>query len=593
MRYRDSIAVAALLAWGTGLCVWLWGRTGDLVGDYGNELYVAWQLSRGRVLFRDQAYTYGPLSPWINAIWMRLLGPRPDVILAANLAVLCGITLLLYRLLRRLSSPKAARAAIAFFLPIFAFSAGTRITNYNYLTPYAHGMTHGLLLCLAAAECVIYFNKSLRARWAALAGLMTGMAFLTKPEMFLACAATSWLGILAALWMRRPGKPLAPVTAMAAAMLAAPACAWLILRAAMPAGAATQGLLGGWQFVNAPFVVQSPFYRGGLGIDDVSHSLNMLALTTGIDAAPLILLIALALLTPRGIGSIAMAAAAGIGLCALVVWAGQADPAYWIDADRPLILFALAALVVAGWRIFKAAPDKTLPAAAGRDSLLADWLLAVLSVCLLAKMLLNVRTFHYGFVLAAPAALLAVVGLIHRLPAVIAKWGGCASIVGVGAAGILAGLIVNRLALSAVVLGERTLAIPLAMGGRLYARQEDQPAAQAIVWLTQRPISSVAVIPDAAGINYAAARANPVPYDVLSPLTISMWGQEKILAALQADPPEVILLMRADTGSLGGRWFGQDYAQSIFAWMSGRYEPAGAFGPPAYLRSIQPWLRKQ
>src|SRR5271170_2112203 len=110
------LAVISLVAWGTGLCFWVWGRTGDVTGDFGHELYVAWQLSRGKIIGRDLVYLYGPLSPWINAAWMRLLGPTPNVILTANLLVLIGVSFLLYRLLVRAFSELAAFTATAFFL---------------------------------------------------------------------------------------------------------------------------------------------------------------------------------------------------------------------------------------------------------------------------------------------------------------------------------------------------------------------------------------------------------------------------------------------------------------------------------------------
>ena len=39
---------------------------------FGRELYVPWQLTQGKVLYRDIESIFGPLSPYLNALWMRL-----------------------------------------------------------------------------------------------------------------------------------------------------------------------------------------------------------------------------------------------------------------------------------------------------------------------------------------------------------------------------------------------------------------------------------------------------------------------------------------------------------------------------------------
>ncbi|MGD0540509.1 MAG: hypothetical protein ABSB33_03215, partial [Tepidisphaeraceae bacterium] len=128
---------------GLSLAYWLWAHTGEILLDFGNELYVAWQLSQGKTLYRDIAYLFGPLSPTINATVMRLFGPGLTTILIANFIILILTTALLYRLLGIMASSLAATTATIFFLCIFALSAPTRLTNYNFLTPYAHPITHG------------------------------------------------------------------------------------------------------------------------------------------------------------------------------------------------------------------------------------------------------------------------------------------------------------------------------------------------------------------------------------------------------------------------------------------------------------------
>ena len=196
-----------LVCLGTLGCLWLWRRTGELLVDFGNELYVAWQLSQGRVLYRDVAYVYGPLPPYLNAFLMRLFGPRLEVILLANAAVLAIVVVLLYRVLRNIAGTLPALTATSLFLIYFAFSCAARITNYNFLTPYSHAMTQGFALCLGIVFCLDRFARSGSMRSVATGGFLTGLAFLTKPEICLAATAALGFGLAAAIWVRRSRAP--------------------------------------------------------------------------------------------------------------------------------------------------------------------------------------------------------------------------------------------------------------------------------------------------------------------------------------------------------------------------------------------------
>jgi hypothetical protein len=56
------------------LAGWSWRKWPDPLIDFGRELYVPWQITGGKVLYRDIASLFGPLSPYVNALWMRMFG---------------------------------------------------------------------------------------------------------------------------------------------------------------------------------------------------------------------------------------------------------------------------------------------------------------------------------------------------------------------------------------------------------------------------------------------------------------------------------------------------------------------------------------
>src|SRR5713101_3014133 len=107
-RWAGPLLVAAVAA--TMLAV-TWSRWADPLVDFGRELYVPWQLVRGRVLYADVAYLNGPLSPYLNALWFRLFGVGIRTLVLCNVAIVAAIVVLLYRLLEQRSDRLAAAAA--------------------------------------------------------------------------------------------------------------------------------------------------------------------------------------------------------------------------------------------------------------------------------------------------------------------------------------------------------------------------------------------------------------------------------------------------------------------------------------------------
>ena len=79
-----------------------------------------------------------------------LFGPGLRVLVLANLTAVVALVAILHGLLRRTSGLLAAFVAVGLFLVLFSFNRIDAIGNDNYLTPYSHEMTHGLILSLGA-----------------------------------------------------------------------------------------------------------------------------------------------------------------------------------------------------------------------------------------------------------------------------------------------------------------------------------------------------------------------------------------------------------------------------------------------------------
>jgi hypothetical protein len=578
------IGAAVLAVIGCAQAGWIWGKTGDLFIDFGNDLYIAWRVSHGQVLLRDVGCLFGPLSPYFNGFVMFLFGADVRVILAVNLILLGIVVAMIYALARAAAGTIAGFIVAAFFLSSFGLSSPTMTTNYNFLTPYSQQITHGFILCIAALWCLDRFNRTQKMVWAAGLGLASGLVFLTKPELFVACLAMAvggWAGIA---WIRR--KIFLKQAIVALGMMLLPALVSILLfLLTMPLHDAVGATVGAWKDMGNSAILQTPFYRTGLGIDDVPRSLGLLAYCNTIYAAILAGFAAAALVCGKFFSrspavAVLVAAIAGAFGYWIVPQPGRFNAGFSTDMFRGLPVFAAAVAIVAAIRIFMArGKDSAIDSTAGRPMVLI-WALSLLSLALLSKIILNVRCSHYGFVLAAPCAMLAVIALVRWLPAWIQKMGGAALVMQLGAVGLILGVAVNRLALTQEVFSQRTMVVPLAMGGSLRADPNtDIPSVNAVRW-ARNLSGTLTVFPDATGINFAAAKINPIHFNLFAGLSVAMEGEANIVAELDRHPPDVILIMAIDDTAYGGRYFGFDYALDILKWIRANYQPVQRFVTP-------------
>ena len=59
-----------------------------------------------------------------------------------------------------------------------------------------------------------------------------------------------------------------------------------------------------------------------------------------------------------------------------------------------------------------------------------------------------------------------------------------------------------------------------------------------------------------------------------------MFGEENRVASLQADPPDVVLLVHKDTSEYGFRFCGQDYGRKLGTWITAEYRGVQVIGAP-------------
>ena len=167
-----------------------WRKWPDVIIDFGTQLYIPWRLSEGAVLYRDLFYfAGGPLSQYFNALLFKIFGVSFTTLIVANLMILAGMLVFIYRRFLAASDVLTATMVCLGIVMVFAFSEYLQTGNYNYVAPYSHEMLHGLVLAMLAVGFLSDWLAKKFLRHAFLAGLCGGLVFLTKPDIFLALAA--------------------------------------------------------------------------------------------------------------------------------------------------------------------------------------------------------------------------------------------------------------------------------------------------------------------------------------------------------------------------------------------------------------------
>ncbi|MBM3988494.1 MAG: hypothetical protein FJ294_11135 [Planctomycetes bacterium] len=554
------------------LMAWTWGTWPDAIVDFGRELYVPWRMSEGALLHRELAWFNGPLSPNFNALLFELFGVGLWTLLWANAALFAGSLALLHFVLRRATSSGAATVACIVAIATCGFGQQVGIGNYNQLAPYSHEATHGLLLALASLALLTAWSGRGSILLVLAAGFTTGLAFLTKPETFVAALAGSLVALVLASWNAR-FRSVRALVAFALGALTAVLLAWSLQIPAHGSAAAWRSTLGAWPQLASSSVSELKFYRDGMGIDAPLANIGwMLAWALG----------ALALLgLGIGVGTLVARKAgerAGAGACALasaialgLLWTMLP----WSQAARPWPLVALATLVSATWSTLRQRGADRRPVLAG---------FAALSLALLAKMLLNARLEQYGFTLALPATALVAALLWSNLPALLARRKLSPGVARAAGAMLLVALVFASLAATRRYHQRKLFSLGTGPDEfRTDARGQVLDAT--LQWLERARTASTSAptliaLPEGVMVNYLARLENPTPYINFMPPELVLFGEETILAALRATPPDIVLLTHKDTAEYGFPWFGRDYGRALVRWVMENYEPAALIGDP-------------
>lgn len=545
-----------------------WMTWPDPLVDFGRELYVPWQLTQGKALYRDIAYFNGPLSPHLNALFFKFLGVSLRTLVLMNSILLALLTGMIWYLWRRMSDAITATAACVVLLTVFSFIQLLPTGNYNFITPYSHEMTHGVILSFAAIVALWRFIDRRQPIKAGIIGVLLGLIFLTKAEIFLAAFVAVTIGFFCA---RPAGKS---ILYFFVALLIPPMLSILFLSLRISPTQAVRGTLGSWVYVFDPAIRGMHFYRRIMGTLDLSASRHAIEISSLAYVAVLAPAVLIALFFKRG-----FAAILGVGAATAIALFFLIPLNFWqsILCGCTLAIPAIA-LVTLGLAIRRPLPNSILRAT-----------VSLFAAILLAKIFFDVRAMQYGFALAMPAALVLIAAAIGWGPAVIDRF----SMWGDGVRAFVLPLIALGPAVYLYIYARDYHDKRVTVGAGSNAFLADPANTRAPSGLvinlilkqlqTLAPTSTLAVFPEGAMINYLAGRTNPTPYITLMPPEVKMFGDDSILEGLSAHPPDFILVQKMsalseyDSGD-----FETGYGVKINQWVRSNYQPAPISTSPTF-----------
>lgn len=552
---------------------WSWLKWPDPQIDFGRELYVPWRLSLGDVLYRDIASWTGPLSVYWHALLFRVFGASLRTVVASNVGVLLLTLHFIFQCTRRLGDWLAALTTCLVIVATSAFVQVIQIGNYNFMAPYRHELTHGLLVGFIGLDCLARYLATGRVGWAFAAGAACGLSLLTKIEIVLATVSALPIGLMLALAARRcrVREALRVLSAFALGVLAPSLLALGLLSTVLPLPRAFAGLLGPFEAALSGRYTSSLFFQTGAGLDDPLSRLakmgrSTLLITLGVGA------LIVAARVWRGPARAPVLGAASLAL-ALGIWP-LVSPAAWLHLAHALpVLIVLSAVLL--MHHARRSATGLLQAAAVHVPLF------VFSSALLVKLGLNPRTFHYGFALALPALVLVCTALVSWLPAWLGPERASNSV-------LRAGLVVCLLSFGFAHIrrSERHFAErihPLGQGGDRFfgdVRAETFEQLRLAIEATAARDATVTVVPEGVMLSYLTRRPSAIGNLELIPTELAFFGEEHIVASLEASPPDYVAIVHRDTSEYGARIFGRDYGVLIASFLGRNYVPRALIGEP-------------
>jgi hypothetical protein len=590
MNQREPLGYLLYVMLATTVLTGTWKMWPDLLIDAGYYLYNFWQLSEGKVLFRDITYYYGPFSPYLNAALFRVFGASLTTVILFNFLLVNATGLLIYKIFTAACDRMTGMLAALLFLTIFAFSQYVPIGNYNFIAPYKTEALHGTLATVLMIWLLFkVFTGNRQGKVLFMIGVCTGISLLTSAELTLATVATLAGGLLLIFCHERPDRAEAGRVAgwiLAGSVMPVAAFFGFFLLFFPPGQALAVTLNGILAPLLFPDVARNTFFPESMGFDLPKENFLTLAKSAGWIVTVAALVWTSGYLAGRKF-SIREMSGKRIGVALLLPASAAAvlisPPVPWEQLVRSYPVLVAVITVTAAVSLLR---NRLTHLPAASRFLLAVW--GVYALFLLPKMLLSARIHHYGFYLGMPATMLVWAALLWGLPRIrrgapnwLVHWVFCAA---------LAGFAVFWVRTSLFYFQQKDFIV--GKGGDAVVTYGPQVSpkgilsAAALQWLEGNAPegATLLTLPEGTIFNYLARRERPSPYTFIVTEVLAH-GEQTIVDSFARGMPDFLLLVDRDLSEFGYQPFGQDraYGKTVMEWVRQNYTTRVVLGAPPFV----------
>ncbi|MDH5763162.1 MAG: glycosyltransferase family 39 protein [Nitrospinota bacterium] len=574
-QYKADVwGLPAILILGLFMAAVSWQKWADLIVDYGQQLYLPWQISEGKVLYRDLDYLFGPFSAYLHALLFKIFGPGIMVLAWFNLGLVAILSILIYQLFKYFSGPLTATLATLAFLGIFAFGQYSGGGNFNFVCSYVYELAHGVFLSFLILWLFTQTLENPDRFKLTLIGLLTGLVYLTKPEAFLALATALFLGFY--FLDRKQALPKNSLLLLIGTFLTGPVLATTYFSFQMPLSEALFYILLPWLHVFGSSISELPMYRWVLGTDylgaNIAKMFSYLMLIAGFCAV--------LILMNRWLGRFKQKACLvgwGFSLLAIVsigLWV-QLFPLF--DLPRCLPLIVLPYCLYLAYGLLKG--QQTIS-----NQRLGLLVFSVFSLVLMFKMIFHVQVGHYGFALALPAMLVLIHILTHEIPKRIFAQSNPDNFYRPVAVTMVAVFIALHVQFEYKIYFLKGQ--PVGKGSDVLLDYHPFLNKRGVIFnaamdFIEKEIpadSHFAAIPGAITLNFMTRRESSLKYVYLDPGAFQLIGDFQIYEDLQKIRPPYIVLVEQKFSQQGRTHFGKDFGKHILRWIHSNYFLIQQFG---------------
>ena len=552
----------------------------DVLVDFGRELYIPWQVSEGKVLYRDIAHFNGPFSVYLHAFLFSTIGVSIYTLVGFNLLLVAGAAIGIYALFRNICDEITAFATTGCFIGVFAFGQYMPVGNFNFVCPYSYETTHSVMVSILLLYIFHLHLRTGNRTTAVFAGMLTGILFLLKAEVFISAFLALVLCLAVIAWRSGVLRSVSIVLNMTAGFMTSVILMVSMMSVRMTVSEAIQFVWYPFKAISNDAVRSNFFYLSARGFDEPWKNLRTMVITATIYAALFYLL----LLGAKMMGKIRRIVwrrclQALLFLAVILSFRFLSAQLFWEKALSGLPLITSVMCLVIVFRIVRS--GKEHPDTIRWITLLN---LSLFSLFLMMKVILHMNVAFYGFALGMPATLFLIVSGLYYFPSVMKE---NSEVKGNLRYLVLMVVILFVLCHQHMVRNIYTLKeYPLNWNHEQmwdflqpnYQRGMFVKLALEQIDSTMPPDSTFVVFPEGVIINYLTRRRNPTPYINFMPIELVLFGEQTIIASLERNPPDYILFVDKKTDNYGVDYFGTDYGVELAGWLKRNYRVIWAIG---------------